>query len=306
MNEVSSWSINDSEVKIKLQPTTTTTNINRTAQITMLAITFCNYNRYNTQDMILVCDFPNDLCEWHNLTLYNRDGTQLNCVQLNYGKNKTELVKAVGEGWQYSYDITFYTPNSYILFTATDNSARVVGDEVREVVNSGQETQIALSKTVQTALGPPYSQCNEAEDYRQVTCNDDCFNKAMSELCRCAYPAGCGTIGSLTKECQVAYNYSRSAIQSICNNECPDECNQISFPLNRVDGEWDISQYEIDVYKPIISKKFNITGQSDEEIKKRLTQMLIYFEKLQTTEITQLPSLTSTDLVANVGGLLGK
>ena len=125
MNEVSSWSINDSEVKIKLQPTTTTTNINRTAQITMLAITFCNYNRYNTQDMILVCNFPNDLCEWHNLTLYNRDGTQLNCVQLNYGKNKTELVKAVGEGFIYSYNITLYTPDSFIDFAATDNRVRV-------------------------------------------------------------------------------------------------------------------------------------------------------------------------------------
>ncbi len=36
-------------------------------------------------------------------------------------------------------------------------------------------------KPVRLSLGPPYSNCNETLDYRQVNCNDECFNKAISD-----------------------------------------------------------------------------------------------------------------------------
>jgi len=139
-----------------------------------------------------------------------------------------------------------------------------------------------------------------------VTCVEDCFRKNMSEICGCAYPAGCGVYSDRTKECMDAYRYNRSAIESNCNLQCPSECNQFSFAINRhVVG--DISQGLLDYYyKPIISVKFNTTGQTDEEIKKRISQLAIYFGRLETTEITQSPSMTSTNLVGNVGGLLGK
>ena len=157
---------------------------------------------------------------------------------------------------------------------------------------------------MQTALGPPYSQCNKSENYRQVTCVDDCFFGTMSEICGCAYPSECGDSSGWTKECRDTYN--SSAIQSNCNLQCPAECNLVSFPLNRIDAYWDISQSGLDYYKSIISGKFNTTGMSDDQIKKGMTWLYIYFSKFETTEITQSPSMTPTNLVANVGGLLGK
>ena len=147
----------------------------------------------------------------------------------------------------------------------TDNGARVAVDEVREEVIPGQETHIVLSKTNITALGPPYSQCSETEDYMQVTFREDCFNKAVSEICGYAYPGGCGSIGGWTKECQNASDSLAFHLQlkSQCILQCPAECNQISFEFNRRDVEYDSDQGTLDYYNDLISGKFDITGQAD-------------------------------------------
>ena len=102
----------------------------------------------------------------------------------------------------------------------------------------------------------------------------------MSDLCGCAYPAGCGGHWEWTKECQDAFLYNSSAIRSNCNLQCPSECTQVSFPINRVDVEGDIPDWMLD--KPKILAKFNITGQNVAEIKKRIIYPYIYFGKLET------------------------
>jgi hypothetical protein len=169
---------------------------------------------------------------------------------------------------------------------------------------------------VQTALGSPYSSnCNESTEYRQVTCNEDCYNEAMTKACGCGFPAECATSRYRNQQC-VDANHNRNEFFLKCNQECPVECNQVSFPLNRIDVEWNFLKNSVDFdsklnkslayYKAMISKKFDIFNKSDDEIKKCLTRIYIYFNKLETTEITQSPNMSTTDLVANVGGLLGK
>jgi len=282
----------------------TTTKINRQSQLTLPAITLCSMLGL-PQDMILYCNgltFQQPLCKWHNLTILI-DGHQVNCVQMNHGTNKTDLDKAEGEGSNNGYSMMLYTPPHYPflhLFAMTDNAARVVLSDVREKVIPGQDTQIALSKTVQTALGPPYSPCNMTQDYRQVTCADDCSYKTMTEICGCYDLVEC--------DCRQEAFSNSSAVKSKCNKECPDECNLVSFPFNRIDVELDVGldQDTFNYYKSIMSVKFDLSEQSDEDIKKRLTRLWFYFSRLETTEITQSPSMTPTNLFGNVGGLLGK
>jgi len=285
----------------------TTTKINRDSEMILPSIAICS--NHDPQDMILYCYHGPEFkdCNWNKLKLHVRFGYQFNCLQLNYGTNKTGLIKAEGEGLENGYRLSlYYPPDSEIYFAASNNSARVVETEVREYVYPGQLTDIVLSKSIQTVLGPPYSQCNETQDYRQVTCTDDCFNTAMSEMCGCAYPAECGLYDDWNKECVDAWSNS-SAFKSHCNLQCPEECDQVRFPFNRIDVDFDISQRELDdPFKSIISAKFNISGMSDEQLKKRLTMLRLYFAKLETTEISQSPIMTSANLVGNVGGLLGK
>jgi len=73
-----------------------------------------------------------------------------------------------------------------------------------------------------------------------------------------------------------------------------------------MDVEWELEAEYIDYYKTKVSKKFDITGITDDQFSKRITKIHIYFSKLETTKITQSPSMTLTKLIANVGGLLGK
>jgi len=131
-----------------------------------------------------------------DLTLYDEFSAKHKCVQINYDTNLNELVKTVGEGdaWLHGYGILVYMPpKSSFRFSITDNSAKIVFENMyNNYIYLGQKSEIALSRTVQTALGQPHSDCSQVEDYRQVNCRDECFNKKMTEICECAYPRECG------------------------------------------------------------------------------------------------------------------
>jgi len=285
----------------------TTINIKRESEITMPAITFCAY--YNPQDMILNCTFADDpnRCKMTKLTIFNKYGIQENCVQLNHGTNVTELVRSTGEDWEYGYKLDVYLPYDFFHFDITDNNAKPVDDDVHHEIFGGQSTKISLSKTVQTLLGQPHSDCNQASEYRQVNCEVDCLYKNLSEACGCAYPTECGSYfeNDWTKECKEAFDKKAASIRSQCSLNCPLKCNQVYFEINRLDIEYEF-EGNVDDAKGIVSKKFNILRLTNDQFKKRLTKIYFYYSKLETTKITQSPSMTLTKLIANVGGLLGK
>ena len=145
----------------------TTTIIKRENEMTMPAITFCSL--YNPKDLILSCVFEPNKCKMTNFEMYNRYGYLFYCVQINHGTNVTELAKATGDGKRYGYTIYAYLPSS-IPFVITDNSAKIVPENMHQHIHPGQLMEIALSKTNQTALGQTYSNCNETKDYRQINC----------------------------------------------------------------------------------------------------------------------------------------
>jgi len=281
----------------------TMTKIKRQKEMTLPAITICSRHE-KTSEMIIFC-FGSSLkqCKINNLEFYDRKGLPQYCVQINYGTNVTGFQST--EGSSYGYRLDLYKHEEARLYLAiTDNGARVASEEVRENLFPGQETQYILSKTVQTSLGLPYSNCNKSTDYRQVTCNENC-EKAMIEACGGGYDTEFQWSGLESEKCYNAFHNS-SKIEFKCNQECPVECNQVSFQSKRIDVELDIGDISIENYKKMISNKFDISEYSDDEIRKRITRLLIYFDKFEFTEITQSPSITTTSLIANVGGLLGK
>jgi hypothetical protein len=279
----------------------TMTKIKRETKMKLPAITICSPHE-KTSDMIIYC-FQSSLkqCKIKNLEFYDRKGLPQYCVQLN---NVTGLQST--EGSEYGYRLDLYKHEQARLYLAiTDNSARVVLREVREYIFPGQETEYVLYKTVQTSLGLPYSNCNQSTDYRQVNCIEDCDKKATIEACGSGYDGKFQWSGLESGKCYNAF-YNPSEIESKCNQECPVECNQVSFQSKRVDVELDIEDISIENYKKMISNKFDVSKYTDDEIKKRITRLSIFFDKFERTEITQSPSITTTSLIANVGGLLGK
>jgi len=92
----------------------------------------------------------------------------------------------------------------------------------------------------------------------------------------------------------------------MCIQKCPQECDQIEYELDRIDIDLNMIEDKFKKYKQMISRNFNIIGQSDEDTKKKMTDLLIYFKRLEITEIEQSESISLTSLISNVGGLLGK
>jgi len=66
-------------------------------------------------------------CQMKKRTLHDRYSDHLLCIQLNYGRNTSELKKAFHEGDAYRYLITLYKHSETSFKLAfTVNSARVV------------------------------------------------------------------------------------------------------------------------------------------------------------------------------------
>ncbi len=292
----------------------TLTNIRRYTEMTLPAVTICSNIEYPifTQDLILNCLYKpwinEEACKIKDLTLdiTNIYGNRYSCLQINHGTSKSELDKVKGKGYSHGYSLILYQPfPTDIRFAFTDNSARVVNEEIVERVHPAQ-TYIALSKTHQIALGPPYSKCNQSSDYREANCLDECFKKTMTRICGCRYPDECGSYLMWPTECE---NAAKNSIEIIsqCNLECPTRCNQIRFSFGRVDvPKFFKDNVDFSNYKLQIRNKLNITGLSNDHIRESIAEMKIYFSELETTEITQSPSMTPTNLFGNVGGLLSK
>ncbi len=280
----------------------TMTKVIKQTKMIFPAITICSSNNYDFRKTIIECRHGlSDPCYFTDLILY--DGQKRNCKQLNFGPNKSELVVTKGEGRVNGYRFIMYNPyDSPLRFTVTDNNQRVVWEDVREEIHQGYLTEIVLSKHNQSELGPPYNQCNDSHEYSEKFCIESCLNDKLSKVCGCEYPLNC-----TESKCGEAVKYHTSEIKNNCRFNCLPECVSVEYQVfNRIDIKWDFDPINMPIYKENISKSFNITSMSDDEIIKKMTKLYVYLGKLETTQITQSPSMTTSMLVANVGGLLGK
>ncbi len=308
----------------------TTTKIKSEKEMILPGLTFCVEYHFNqtdmepfiAKDMVLECKLPRNSttsksCNLTDLTLLNEFEFDNKCFQINVGKNRELLAKSVSEGPEFGIHIFLYFPNSDISYSVklgiSDNSASVVYHDVNKYLYPGYNTQVALSKTNQIALGTPYSDCNDSVDYRSLTCIDDCFNKKVSVACGCDWEEA-----KCRKSCKDSWRDTSKieiideifsnpiTIKSQCRLKCPVECNQVTFSFNRIDialsGE-NIGDNEDFLYytdsKLNAEKKFNLTDLSQEDFDKRATVLLIYFERLETTEINERDAFSS---IFSVGG----
>jgi hypothetical protein len=285
----------------------TSTKIKRLSQMDMPLISVCVQN-INIEHMILNCSFGADYqpCSGYlaGIPVYNIYAQTLKCFQLNSG---TEIKQATGVGYYFGYRLVIYIPDgSLVQFAVTDTNAKVVGSEVTKSLFPGQMTDVSLKKTKQISLGEPFSDCSDLVNYRQVNCIDECFNKALTLICKCEFPLGCRSTGKLNSRCNNLLRSNRTLIVQECNQQCGIECEDIDFDVARVDLTQDMNKSDLMVYRLKASMNFNVSRLSDEELEKKLTRVSFYYDRLEVSEITQTPSMSGLDLVASVGGLLGK
>ena len=292
------------------------TVVKREVPMKMPSLTLCDNQGGKTKDMLLWCYFGTITCLEDNVTVYF-DVTVykkvLTCIRLNFGSNSTILQKTESEGKIYGYSIMFYIPNEAdVLLGVTDNNDLAVQSDINKKIIPGENNEIILSKSKQQKLPDPFSNCEENNssllvkgtevNYRQVNCADVCFNRVMTQICKCEYPGGCLPTSKWSTDCWNT-RYNRTLINADCLNKCPLECNQIAFPVTRLNYKLDIIW--VDRLKYFISNKFDIRNHTNEQIRSKIAYVFIYYDKLDTTEITQTPKMTMLDLISQIGGILG-
>ena len=209
----------------------------------------------------------------------------------------------------------------------------------------GQETEIAMRKSVSNRQPLPYSDCISDLDsydsfftrffsqnnltYTQKDCFDYCFQRKVVEICKC-YDLAFSLLtynqppcmNTTQNKCVVSF-YSKffsNEYKENCTKDCPENCNRISynvftsssnFPtLNNKDYYLNYSLFKW--IREYVNESAN--GDLNEKqkqqmelslLKSSIVSLKIYFEDLSVTLIEESPKTELVDLVASLGGNLG-
>jgi len=237
-------------------------------------------------------------------------------MRLNFGVNKTELITDGGQG---PYELLFFLPTTSnyqenLKFGMVDNHMEIGESEINMFVHPGYTNEVILEKIIQESLGKPYNECEDKKKsfsnysvdtkksvYRQVNCVQDCLLKELGFENNCLVAHKCENIATIM-------NQNMTLIEQIktgCKAECPLECTQITFPVKRLNYNLDIQEYLLGYYRQNLLQKFELYDMSTEEFKNRLLLARFYYERQETTYIKQSSSMSTIDLAAAIGGLLG-
>ncbi len=279
------------------------TVIKREESMEMPSITICATG--NISELLLHCNFgyKEIPCNNKNLVQYINGKNKINCIRLSV--NETNQIQ-LGDRWYDGYKVIFYVPSGdQLIFGVTDKDTLAVEQDLAEPINYGIYS-IALTKIKQIILDEPYSNCKMTVGYRQANCVTGCFFEYMTKLCGCNFPEDC----PVEERSDICINSTSqlTLIESECKrSKCPSECEQDTYHKKTIQytKNFIYNQKDIDFMMDAVSKKIRIPNITEEETFERIVDVTFYYEKLETTVVTQLPSMTLLDLVASIGGILG-
>jgi hypothetical protein len=207
-------------------------------------------------------------------------------------------------------------------------------------ISNGFETSIIVERIFDSKLGQPYDDClddveninsfssnlfksiinNTDYSYRQSDCFDYCIGQEIIKNCPNetnksyklsetkpqyllykALSAGCIM--------NTYYKLMKSNINDVCSKFCPLECNSVSYKTttsvslfpSEPYGNYLLGQSQFsEKVKKLIPKNLTIN-----DLQKKLIAFNVFYEEHKYTIITELPKLSTVDLVGNIGGLMG-
>lgn len=245
-------------------------------------IEFCAFESYNFN-----CTFD----DFQHIQVYTGPiyNSYLDCYKYNGGRNasnhETNVLESTKVGLFSGLTIIFNVPKNYYLnYYVGDNNVKPIWSELNSAIgsNDGAVVQIDIKKTVDIKLPEPFTTCRETINsetsdlvreileenvtYRHKDCLERCFNNYLDKN------AIAQNISIREVYSSLIFDYSGN-----CSHLCPLECNSTSF---------DISKSEITFPNGKLSMGF-------------------FYSERKYTEISQTIKTTSTDFIANTGGVLG-
>ena len=175
----------------------------------------------------------------------------------------------------------------------------------------GKETHISIKKNVVHRLPKPYSEIDcidtsrkENMEYSQEICLRDCGHDEMyKERCKCTMR------GTASRKCSMydLFNCVFATMTEIDTSSsevercgCFPHCDESTY-LTKVSTAEFPNEYTA-AYMSLVQQW---PHRNETEIKKNYAQVMIYFDTLEETLLTQTKVTTPEKLLADFGGLLG-
>ncbi len=136
--------------------------------------------------------------------------------------------------------------------------------------------------------------------YRQVNCFELCLKNFIQKY---ALEHGISEDEAILKT--EVKNYDK---EKNCDKLCPLECESTQYKISEskfsLFNVSDSKEYSLRVI-PSVEKKLNLKISSTEEFNKNNLQVVVFFDSLKYTKISQTPKTTLSALVSNLGGSTG-
>lgn len=278
------------------------------------------FRKNNLSSLIIKCTFNYDESCKKNLNNYFsafEDSDYGLCYRFNSGKNMTGgsipfLNSTIG-GMDDSLILTINSTKGFILWihnASTPPKRMSKNNHNGEIkfASSGAITHLIVERVFEDKLGEPFNSClinasdfdfnktlidyinSKNEVYAQVNCLELCFDLdyITTNPCNCT-GVSIGDVWeqcyinrsqSYAQQCTMGYKttfYSKKVLDK-CSNYCPLECNTHSFTVS---------------VNTIFVPNFSYAD------------IFVYYRTLKYTLITQQPQTTLSNLISNLGGILG-
>ncbi len=297
-------------------------------------VQICDHNKKN-----ITCHFNTEPC-FNESLLEN----SLLCTKFNAGSNLTghfvEKLRSKEVGKNFALKLRLYTRDRYTFLPISINiynHSSKLNYHNSIHVSRGMLTDLVINRVFVKRLGPPYSNCSTTVEFKsipdkfsyiQIECFDVCFDEKLAEACQFIdkflilkpyfYKNESYYKDMKTRLMHDCYTRNTSFINMVrekfnkegiflhldfefsifmfdlfaflgadkaCEQMCPIECNSISYSVQ--------------------SHVTLLTGDVNESIGTGCTEVNIYYEKFESTIITQVSKLTHEDLFGNIGGIIG-
>ena len=235
------------------------------------------------------------------------------CVRFNGLKmNETLTIKSSSEVLEVVFNINvsvstskfIQNRNSYFFYVKDYHFNSFVNTE-KFRAKVGRSYFININKAyIEKKLGEPYNNCLKSleKTYHQENCIDKCINRKIKNTYNCSIPGyymvNDVEICQRPKEFNNVYEYANDRYTYFNNMDSiyGDYLEKLSIEF--------LEQCEVSCPKECESSKFGVQSQIS-TIDLGSSELYLSISDFSTLDITQIPKMSSFDLLSSIGGTLG-
>ncbi len=185
-----------------------------------------------------------------------------------------------------------------------------------DFVESLISKSVAFKKTVYNKLGETYNKCEDNTDsltnslandirsrgfnYRQAYCKKLCRLKYIEVTCKCSLQYQLWTNGNDTCNKNCTQNIINTFDYEKNCKDCPLECDSVEYEIKIVTMQENSKKKFIPIYLQNENANFST------DLIENITAINFNFDKMQYTEIKEIPKTTVESLIGDLGGIVGK